>query len=202
MARINHQWTLDDRAYFYDNSGKVLISVGALSYIMDMEILDYTSSMPPGQEQGQINIGRATSIGSGVIAHLYGKHDHSRITSSPLMPLVVPNKILPPEPQQVTIIGNDVWIANGVRILGGVTIGNGAVVGADSLVNSDIPPYAVAVGTPARVIKYRFTPEQIAKLEAIAWWEWPLDKIQQYGTKLLSFDIDDFINEHYPPVSG
>ena len=53
------------------------------------------------------------------------------------------------------VIGNDVWIGAGAKILRDVHIGNGAVIGANAVVTQDIPPYAVAVGAPARVIKYR-----------------------------------------------
>ena len=52
-------------------------------------------------------------------------------------------------------IGQDCWIGSGAKILAGVTIGNGAVIGANSVVTKDIPPFAIAVGSPARVIKYR-----------------------------------------------
>lgn len=68
-------------------------------------------------------------------------------------------------------IGNDVWIGAGVLILDGVKIGDGAIIGANSLVMEDIPPYAVAVGSPAKVIKYRFEEEEIKKLLSLKWWE-------------------------------
>ena len=67
-------------------------------------------------------------------------------------------------------IGNDVWIGEGVTILtsnGRIVIGNGAVIGANSVVAKDVPPYAIVVGNPARVIKYRFDEEIIKKLQAI-----------------------------------
>ena len=69
-----------------------------------------------------------------------------------------------------TNIGHDVWIAAGAIIAQGVTIGNGAVVGANSFVNKDVPPYAIVVGTPARIIKYRFDEDTIKQLEKIQFW--------------------------------
>ncbi len=69
-----------------------------------------------------------------------------------------------------TRIGHDVWIGNGVRIMGGVEIGDGAVVGAGALVTRDLPPYSVSVGVPAKVIRYRFTEDQIRKLKELSWW--------------------------------
>lgn len=83
-------------------------------------------------------------------------------------------------------IGNDVWIAGNVKILSGVTIGDGAVIGASSVVTRDIPPYAVAAGNPARVIRYRFDEDTIAALLRIQWWHWPVEKIKQYADLLVS----------------
>ncbi len=58
------------------------------------------------------------------------------------------------------VVGENVWIGCGVRVLLGVTIGDGAVIGAGSVVTDDIPPYAVAAGVPARIIKYRYKPDK------------------------------------------
>ncbi|MBS5451870.1 MAG: CatB-related O-acetyltransferase [Coriobacteriia bacterium] len=71
-----------------------------------------------------------------------------------------------------THIGNDVWIGEACFIKAGVRIGDGAVVGAHSVVTRDIPPYAVVAGSPARILKFRFTNEVIQRLEGIAWWDW------------------------------
>lgn len=84
-------------------------------------------------------------------------------------------------------IGNDVFIGANVTVLDGVTISDGAVVGAGAVVTHDIPPYAVAVGIPAKVIKYRFAPETIASLLETRWWDLPeeeLQKVKQYFWKV------------------
>lgn len=68
-------------------------------------------------------------------------------------------------------MGSDVWIGRDVYIKGGVSIGDGAVVAANSVVTKDVPPYAIVGGNPARVIRYRFDEQVIARLLAIRWWD-------------------------------
>lgn len=75
------------------------------------------------------------------------------------------------EPLRRTSIGHDVWIGNRVTIMQGVTVGTGAVIGAGAIVTKDIPPYAVAAGCPAKVIKYRFDTATIEKLLKSEWWK-------------------------------
>lgn len=70
-----------------------------------------------------------------------------------------------------TTIGHDVWIGSAVQVRGGITIGNGAILGAGAVVTSDVPAYAIMVGVPARVMRYRFDPETIAFLERFKWWD-------------------------------
>jgi acetyltransferase-like isoleucine patch superfamily enzyme len=77
----------------------------------------------------------------------------------------------PPVIVKLTVIGNDVWIGHGAFILPGVHIGDGAVIAAMSVVTKDVPPYAVVAGSPAKIIRYRFPEEQIAKLIELKWWE-------------------------------
>jgi acetyltransferase-like isoleucine patch superfamily enzyme len=78
---------------------------------------------------------------------------------------------------KVTSVGNDVWIGAGARIIGGVSIGDGAVIGAGSVVTKDIPPYTIAAGNPARVIRLRFPEELIADILATAWWRYDLTSV-------------------------
>jgi acetyltransferase-like isoleucine patch superfamily enzyme len=78
------------------------------------------------------------------------------------------------------IVGNDVWIGCNSTILRGVTIGDGAVVGANSLVNKDVPPYAIVVGNPAKIIKFRFSQDIIEESLKIKWWDFPKEIIKEY----------------------
>ena len=69
------------------------------------------------------------------------------------------------------IIGNDVFIGMNVTILDGVTIGDGAIIGAGAVVSKDIPPYAIAVGCPIRIIRYRFNEETVQRFLHLKWWD-------------------------------
>lgn len=79
-----------------------------------------------------------------------------------------------------TVIGNDVWIGFHSTILPGVTVGDGAIIAAKSVVASAVPPYAIAAGNPARVIRYRHSEDDIALLLRLKWWDWPIEKITQH----------------------
>lgn len=91
-------------------------------------------------------------------------------------------------------VGSDVWIATGATILPGVTIGDGAVVMAGAVVSRDVPHYAIVGGVPARVIKYRFEPDDIAALLKIRWWDWDYAQIQEALPLLNSNNIRAFID--------
>jgi acetyltransferase-like isoleucine patch superfamily enzyme len=72
--------------------------------------------------------------------------------------------------QAKVVIGPDVWLGAAVHVFGGVTIGPGAIIGARAMVRSDIPPYGVAMGTPARIYRYRFDETTIDRMLATKWW--------------------------------
>lgn len=78
-----------------------------------------------------------------------------------------------------TIIENDVWIGSGVIIKSGITVHNGAIIGSGAVVTHDVPPYAIVVGVPAKIIKYRFEPDVIKELLETKWWDLPHSKIRK-----------------------
>ncbi|MEA5000503.1 MAG: CatB-related O-acetyltransferase [Endomicrobiaceae bacterium] len=78
-----------------------------------------------------------------------------------------------------TIIGNDVWLGKDCVVLPGVHIGDGAIIGAYSIVTKDIPPYTIAGGNPAKIIKKRFDDETINILLKMKWWDWDLNAITE-----------------------
>lgn len=91
-------------------------------------------------------------------------------------------------------IGNDVWIGENVTILNGIKIGDGAVIAAGSVVTKDVPEYAIVGGVPAKIIKYRFTEEQIKKLIKIKWWDNDLIWIKKYSKNFNN--INSFLEEY------
>jgi acetyltransferase-like isoleucine patch superfamily enzyme len=140
-----------------------------------------------------LTIGSYCSIGEGV-RFLFGEHDLSHVSTFPLRSLLFGDGVTnydAIEKGPITI-GNDVWIGANAIILSGVSIGDGAVIAAGAVVTRDVPAYAVAAGVPARIIKYRFTPEQIDALLALRWWEWPEEQIRE-RLDLFYGDIDNFI---------
>lgn len=89
-----------------------------------------------------------------------------------------------------TVVGNDVWIGMEAVIMPGVTIGDGAIVAARSVVMHDVPAYAIAAGNPARVVKMRFDEATIGRLLAVAWWNWPADRIARNLDAIRGADIE------------
>ncbi|QKF81720.1 type B chloramphenicol O-acetyltransferase [Halarcobacter ebronensis] len=88
-----------------------------------------------------------------------------------------------------TIIGNDVWIGSEAMIMPGIKVGDGAVIGSRALITKDVEPYTIIGGNPAKVIKKRFSEEEISMLLEIRWWDWSLDKIKKAMPLLCSSDI-------------
>ena len=94
------------------------------------------------------------------------------------------------------VMGNDVWIGHGAIVLPGIKLGNGAAVGAGAVVTKDVPPFAIVVGNPARVIRHRFSPEIIAALERIAWWDWTHDQLASGLQDFRKMSAEEFCTKY------
>lgn len=86
------------------------------------------------------------------------------------------------------IIGNDVWIGSNAILLGGVTIGDGAIIAAGSVVNKDVPPFAIVGGVPAKILRYRFSEEQIKLLLENPWWEKSEEWLKNHACNFKNID--------------
>lgn len=92
-----------------------------------------------------------------------------------------------------TVIGNDVWIGYDATIMPGVTVGHGAIIATKAVVTKDIPPYAIVGGNPAKVIKMRFSESKVEKLLALAWWDWPIERITKNVKALVEGELDGLV---------
>jgi len=91
-------------------------------------------------------------------------------------------------------VGHDVWIGHGAVILPGVTVGNGAIVGANAVVRLDVPAFAIVAGVPARPLRLRFPPEIAARIEALAWWDWPAERLAEAVPDMQAMPIEAFLD--------
>ncbi|MFF5126875.1 CatB-related O-acetyltransferase [Streptomyces syringium] len=90
-----------------------------------------------------------------------------------------------------TVVGNDVWFGYGVMVMPGVRIGHGAIIASGSVVVDDVPDYGIVGGNPAKLIRTRFDEAGIARLLALAWWDWPAEHISAHIPALMSGSVDD-----------
>jgi virginiamycin A acetyltransferase len=88
-----------------------------------------------------------------------------------------------------TIVGNDVWIGMEAIILPGMKIGHGAIIAAKAVVAHDVAPYSIVAGNPAQPVKTRFDDETVRRLLAVAWWDWPVEKISRNLDAIRGSDI-------------
>ena len=141
-----------------------------------------------------ITIGSFCSIARGVQIQEYN-HVTSGLTTAFLSRRIDSRRGLSSdeiESKGPIIIGNDVWIGANGTIVSGVTIGTGAVVAAGALVTTDVPPYAIVAGNPARLLRYRFDSSELRdKLLASEWWTWPLNQIEDFTREFTGFDLAD-----------
>ena len=143
-------------------------------------------------------VGNFCSIAANVNIYLGGNHRTDWVTTYPFGHIHknefnIFNGEGHPSTKGDVIIGNDVWIGNNVTIMSGVTIGDGTVIANNSHVVKNIEPYSLVGGNPAKLIKYRFTPQQIEKLLEIKWWYWDDEKINTFTPLLCNDNIDTFI---------
>jgi len=90
-----------------------------------------------------------------------------------------------------TIVGNDVWIGYASTIMPGVKIGHGSIIASKSVVTKDVEPYSIVGGNPARLIRQRFSQEEISKLLNMKWWDWDIEKISKNVQNLTGLNLEN-----------
>lgn len=174
---------IDIQAKIYPNHNLKNVTVGKGTYISYNARISSTT------------IGKFCSIGPNLICG-WGVHPIYGISTSPVfystkgqLDFTFSRYDKLEERKQITI-GNDVFIGMNVTILDGINIGDGAVIGAGAVVSKNIPPYAIAVGNPIQILKYRFSEETIQSLLSIKWW----DKDEKV---LMEVEKSFFRTEHF-----
>lgn len=162
------------------------------SYIMSYSILCYDSRKEDGSLP-VVRIGKYCSIAANctfVISH----HKWDWISTTPAHAHKFDHRQgnLSSYSRGDINIGNDVWIGANATIMDNLTIGDGAVIAAGSVVVKDVPPYAIVGGNPAKLIRYRFSPEQIAALLRIQWW----NRADVGQIDVWHGNIDEFIQQY------
>jgi len=161
-------------------------------HITDSNIEKYTY-VAPNASISKTNIGKFCSIGPNLMCGR-GIHPTNGISTSPMfystarpngVSLCEKDKIIE---RKIINIGNDVFIGANVTILDGISIGDGAIIGAGAVVSKDIPPFAIAVGTPIQIKKYRFDDQQIKELLDIKWWNKDEEHLQEVEKYFFSID--------------
>lgn len=174
------------------------VRIDPVHIISDVRIGRYTY-ISRGAVISCTEIGRYCSIGPNLWCG-WGIHPTNGISTSPMfystkrqngITLSREDKI---EERKPILIGNDVFIGSNVTILDGVTIGDGAVIGAGAIVSKNVPPYAIAVGNPIKVIRYRMSDEQISAMQHIQWWKFENEQLKDVES--MFFDIDAFIEKY------
>lgn len=191
-----HDWGFLDDVRKNNQLGRY-VKIYSPSHISESNIGNY-SYIATNSYISKTNIGKFCSIGPNLVCG-WGIHPTDGISTSPMfystrkqngISLSDTDKI---EERKPINIGNDVFIGANVTVLDGVTIGDGAVIGAGAVVSKDIPPYAIAVGCPIKIIRYRFDEEKKNALRKIKWWNFNEEKLKQ--VEELFFDVDQFIEK-------
>lgn len=166
--------------YLSNNVSFIDSKIGDYSYIGQNSFVQNTS------------IGKFSCIGPGVNIGL-GEH--------PIKDFVSVHPIFYSKARQVGIsfsdenhfneykpvtIGHDVWVGANAIIIGGVTLGNGCIVGAGAVVTKDVPDFAIYGGVPAKLIRMRFTEEEIIKLQKMEWWNCTTEKLKTLSHHMLN----------------
>ena len=173
--------------------GNKILTIGPHSYVDQIQV-DVGI-----EERSHVLIGKYCSVARDVVFEIGRNHPIYSASTYPFraVPPLVPGIIDNPyilDNRYHIILGNDVWVGRGAMFLSGVCVGNGAIIGAGTVVRRDVPPYAIVIGNPARIVKYRFYKKTIAQFQRIKWWNWTFEKILEHIDEM---DNGEVFAEHY-----
>ena len=170
------------------------IIVGDFTYIADSEFERHVTHLYPWSRD-RLLIGKFCQIAAGVEFVMNdANHQMNAVTTFPFYTLEG-WEMAPPASSDLpfkgdTVIGSDVWIGQNAVILPGVHIGDGAIIGANSVVGSDVAPYTVVIGNPAKALRKRFDDDLIDLLLRFKWWDKSVEEIQSLIPILTSGDLE------------
>lgn len=170
------------------------IIVGDFTYIADSSFESHVTHLYPWNEDRLI-IGKFCQIAAGVEFIMNGaNHQMNAVSTFPFYTLEGWD-MAPPASADLplkgdTVIGNDVWIGQNAVILPGVHIGDGAIIGANSVVGSNVDPYTIVIGNPARELRKRFDRELIDLMLRFAWWDKSIEEINRLIPLLTCSDLE------------
>ena len=170
------------------------IIVGDFTYIADSDFESHVTHFYSWSRDNLI-IGKFCQIAAGVEFVMNdANHKMNAVTTFPFYTLEGWEMKIP-DPAEMpfkgnTVIGNDVWIGQNAVILPGVHVGDGAIIGANSVVGSDVAPYTIVIGNPAKVLRKRFDDELIGLLLKFKWWDKSIEEINSLIPILTSSDLE------------
>ena len=170
------------------------IVVGDFTYIADSEFESHVTHFYPWS-RGKLIIGKFCQIAAGTEFVMNdANHQMNAISTFPFYTLEGWDMDAPAPSDMPfkgnTVIGNDVWIGQNAVILPGVHIGDGAIIGANSVVGSNVDPYTIVVGNPAKVSRKRFDDELIDLMLRFKWWDRSIDEINALIPLLTCSDLE------------
>ncbi|MCI2394516.1 CatB-related O-acetyltransferase [Aliiroseovarius sediminis] len=173
------------------------IEVGDFTYASDFDppqLDGWAARLAPyhfPMSEGRLTIGKFCQIAHGVrFITAAANHAYAGLTSFPFGIFTLDHEVISQPDSRDTKIGHHVWLGYGAVICPAVTIGNGVIVGAGAVVRDDVPDYAIVAGNPAQVIRMRLPPLDIARINDLAWWDWPIDQIARTRDALEAGDLD------------
>jgi acetyltransferase-like isoleucine patch superfamily enzyme len=195
-----YAFSLGNNFEMYSQDGsKILLEIGRGTYPNALSNLFRVLHFD--EYNWNIKIGAFCSIAQEfriVLGKASGSHNYEHMSTYPFPAFLTPSSPKNARSNQTmsVIIGNDVWIGLGVSIMNNVIIGDGAVIGAYSVVRENIPPYAIAVGNPAKVVKYRFDEKYINLLLDLKWWNWSDEELidRNASFKILRNNPESYFN--------